>query len=49
VTFLRFYAHKHYLTPYVSDLVQRRHALKRQGAATLVLDLLKLLFNGLYG
>ena len=48
---LRYYGHKHFLTPYVDDLVQRRHTLKRAtGAAAnspLMLDLLKLLFNGL--
>ena len=47
---LRYYAHKHYLTPYVEDLVQRRHELKRSADPDpLLLDQLKLLFNGLYG
>ena len=46
----RYYAHKHYLTPYVEDLVQRRHELKRSADPDpLLLDQLKLLFNGLYG
>ena len=47
---LRYYAHKHYLSPYVEDLVQRRHELKRSSDPDpLLLDQLKLLFNGLYG
>ena len=45
-----YYAHKHYLSPYVTDLVQRRHTLKMSpNPSPLLLDQLKLLFNGLYG
>jgi len=46
---VRHYCHfvaKHWLTPYIDNLVQRRHDLKQLGEAPILSALLKILFNG---
>jgi hypothetical protein len=44
-----FYRHKPYLTPFVVDMLQRRHDLRGDPGSGLMRNLLKLVLNGLYG
>ena len=40
---------KHYLDPFVTGMIQRRHSLRKVPNSKLLSLLLKLLVNGLYG
>jgi len=46
---LVFYRHKHYLSPFVKDMLQRRYDLRKEPGSDLMRNLLKLVLNGFYG
>ena len=43
------YQHRHFLTPFIQDMLQKRHETRSKPGGELMSQVLKLVLNGLYG